>query len=95
MPFFYDGLMRHGLRYGSQCQLENDMHEWIIAPLLEPDPTGMVAHRATGPEEDKAAREEAAAERRHGDRRDKHDDEADPDFARGEDRRDDAPAVLR
>jgi hypothetical protein len=66
--------MRHGLRYGSQRQLENDMHEWIIAPLLEPDPTGMVAHRAAGTEDD---------------------DEADPDFARGEDRRDDAPDALR
>jgi hypothetical protein len=82
--------MGHGLRYGSQCQLENDMHEWIIAPLLEPDPTGMVAHRSAGSEdEDKAERDEAARERRHGDRRDNHDDDADPDFARGEDRRED------
>jgi hypothetical protein len=88
--------MRHGLRYGSQRQLENDMHEWIIAPLLEPDPTGMVAHRATGTDDDeKADRDAAAGERRHGDRRDNHDDEADPDFARGEDRRDDVPDALR
>ena len=88
--------MGYGLRYGSQRQLENDMHEWIIAPLLEPDPTGMVAHRATGTDDDeKADRDAAAGERRHGDRRDNHADEADPDFARGEDRRDDVPDALR
>jgi hypothetical protein len=66
------------------------MNEWIIAPLLEPDPTGMVAHRSAATEGAGATgREEAVDDRRHGDRRDGHDDEADPDFARGEDRRGD------
>jgi hypothetical protein len=65
------------------------MNEWIIAPLLEPDPTGMVAHRSTAPEDaGSLARDGVVDDRRHGDRRDQHDDDADPDFARGEDRRD-------
>jgi hypothetical protein len=67
------------------------MNEWIIAPLLEPDPTGVVSHtpgRKGGSEADSAPLEEGAGERRHGDRRDGHDDDADPDFGRGEDRRD-------
>jgi hypothetical protein len=66
------------------------MNEWIIAPLLEPDPTGMVAHRTAADEgAGNAAPEETVDDRRHGDRRDSHDDEADPDFARGDDRRGD------
>jgi hypothetical protein len=66
------------------------MNEWIIAPLLEPDPTGLVSHRPAGNEEAGGApREQAGDERRHGERRDARDDEADPDFGRGEDRRDD------
>ncbi len=69
------------------------MNEWIIAPLLEPDPTGVVSHTPGGNGNDgagKAPDEEAVDDRRHGDRRDNHDDEADPDFARGDDRREDA-----
>jgi len=71
------------------------MNEWIIAPLLEPDPTGVVSHTPGGPGSagtGSAPQEEHADDdRRHGDRRDHtHDDEADPDFARGEDRREDA-----
>jgi hypothetical protein len=68
------------------------MNEWIIAPLLEPDPTGMVSHTPGGKRgegADSEQREKSADERRHGDRRDGHDDDVDPDFARGEDRRDD------
>jgi hypothetical protein len=68
------------------------MNEWIIAPLLEPDPTGMVSHTPGGKRgegADSEPREQRADERRHGDRRDGHDDDADPDFGRGEDRRDD------
>ncbi|QOL49855.1 hypothetical protein [Massilia litorea] len=66
------------------------MNEWIIAPLLEPDPTGMIAHRGTSPEEaGQPPHEGVVDDRRHGDRRDGHDDEADPDFARGDDRRGD------
>ena len=67
------------------------MNEWIIAPLLEPDPTGIVSHtpgRSTGPEG--VPGEERLDERRHGDRRDSHDEDADPDFGRGEDRREEA-----
>jgi hypothetical protein len=67
------------------------MNEWIIAPLLEPDPTGVVSHtpgRKGGAGAEDAPLEERADERRHGDRRDGHGDEADPDFGRGEDRRD-------
>ena len=68
------------------------MNEWIIAPLLEPDPTGIVSHTpgggGTGTDSD--SHEERADDRRHGDRRDGHDDDADPDFGRGEDRRDEA-----
>ena len=71
------------------------MNEWIIAPLLEPDPTGIVSHTPGGgtapgstPQEERL--EERLDERRHGERRDNHDDEADPDFARGDDRREDA-----
>ena len=67
------------------------MNEWIIAPLLEPDPTGVVSHTPSGnggKEADSAPQEEPVDDRRHGDRRDNHDDEADPDFARGDDRRD-------
>jgi len=66
------------------------MNEWIIAPLLEPDPTGMIAHRVSAHRaegQDEAGEE--SGDRRHGERRDNHDDEADPDFGRGEDRRDD------
>lgn len=67
------------------------MNEWIIAPLLEPDPTGIVSHTpGGGAGADSAPEEERADERRHGDRRDGHDEEADPDFARGDDRREDA-----
>jgi hypothetical protein len=67
------------------------MNEWIIAPLLEPDPTGMIGYRgAAHHEAGQDEREEESGDRRHGDRRDNHDDEADPDFGRGEDRRDDA-----
>ena len=69
------------------------MNEWIIAPLLEPDPTGVVSHtpsRALGEQAHSTPQEEPVDDRRHGDRRDQHDDEADPDFARGEDRREDA-----
>ena len=69
------------------------MNEWIIAPLLEPDPTGVVSHTPGGiggGGADSAPPEEPVDDRRHGDRRDNHDDEADPDFARGEDRREDA-----
>ncbi|KQQ91666.1 hypothetical protein [Massilia sp. Leaf139] len=66
------------------------MNEWIIAPLLAPDPTGIVSHRPSGNEEAGGAPQEEAGDRRHGDRRDNHDEEADPDFARGEDRREDA-----
>lgn len=62
------------------------MNEWIIAPLLEPDPTGIVSHTPGGG--DSAPQEEALDDRRHGDRRDGHDEDADPDFARGDDRRD-------
>jgi hypothetical protein len=66
------------------------MNEWIIAPLLEPDPTGLVSHRPAAHQGAGAApRKEAGADRRHGDRRDTHGDEADPDFGRGEDRRED------
>jgi hypothetical protein len=65
------------------------MNEWIIAPLLEPDPTGLVSHRPAGNEgAGDAPREEAGDDRRHGERRDTDGDEADPDFGRGEDRRD-------
>lgn len=67
------------------------MNEWIIAPLLEPDPTGVVSHTPGGGDSagvDGTAPEETGGDRRHGDRRDDHD--ADPDFGRGEDRRDDA-----
>jgi hypothetical protein len=69
------------------------MNEWIIAPLLEPDPTGVVSHTPVAHGNPGAGGEQAeehADDRRHGDRRDNHDDEADPDFARGEDRREDA-----
>lgn len=68
------------------------MNEWIIAPLLEPDPTGVVSHTpgGGGAGADSKPAEETVDDRRHGDRRDGHDDEADPDFGRGEDRRDDA-----
>lgn len=69
------------------------MNEWIIAPLLEPDPTGVVSHTPVAHGNPGAGDEQAednADDRRHGDRRDNHDDEADPDFARGEDRREDA-----
>jgi hypothetical protein len=70
------------------------MNEWIIAPLLEPDPTGLVSHAPGGKRgqgADSEPREQGADERRHGDRRSGHDDDddADPDFGRGEDRRDD------
>ncbi|THC43909.1 hypothetical protein [Massilia sp. Mn16-1_5] len=66
------------------------MNEWIIAPLLEPDPTGMIAHRVSAHSADgQDEAEEENGERRHGDRRDNRDDEADPDFGRGEDRRED------
>jgi hypothetical protein len=76
------------------------MNEWIIAPLLAPDPTGIVSHtpgakESVGPDNtadnaDVDADADAdASERRHGDRRDGHEDDADPDFARGIDRRDD------
>ena len=67
------------------------MNEWIIAPLLEPDPTGMIAHRTSAHRaEGQDEGEEESGDRRHGERRDNRDDEADPDFGRGEDRRDDA-----
>lgn len=69
------------------------MNEWIIAPLLEPDPTGIVSHtpgRGGSTGTDSAPQEERADDRRHGDRRDGHDADADPDFGRGEDRREDA-----
>lgn len=65
------------------------MHEWIIAPLLEPDPTGMVAHRSAGSQDAEKNDQQATGDRRHGERRDSHDEDADPDFGRGEDRRDD------
>lgn len=68
------------------------MNEWIIAPLLEPDPTGIVSHTpgGGGTQPQGAPQEEAVDDRRHGDRRDGHDDDADPDFGRGEDRREEA-----
>jgi hypothetical protein len=66
------------------------MNEWIIAPLLEPDPTGLVSQRPADREGAAGApRDQDGADRRHGDRRDTPGDEADPDFGRGEDRRDD------
>jgi hypothetical protein len=83
--------MGHEPRYAVHRQQENRMNEWIIAPLLEPDPTGIVSHTpggGAGP--GGAPQEERLDERRHGERRDNHDDEADPDFARGDDRREDA-----
>jgi hypothetical protein len=61
--------------------------------LLEPDPTGVVSHTPgakDGAGANSAPQDEPVDDRRHGDRRDQHDDEADPDFARGEDRREDA-----
>jgi hypothetical protein len=69
------------------------MNEWIIAPLLAPDPTGIVSHRPGGGDSagaDGAPDEEHADDRRHGDRRHTRDEDTDPDFARGDDRREDA-----
>ena len=73
---------------------EKTMNEWIIAPLLAAD--GTATHRpgsngSNGSEVGKDKQDEPTEERRHGDRRDNHDDEVDPDFARGDDRRDDVP----
>lgn len=69
------------------------MNEWIIAPLLAPDPTGMVSHsRSAQGNPGKSVEQdvEQSDDRRHGDRRDNHDEDADPDFARGDDRREGA-----
>ena len=67
------------------------MNEWIIAPLLAAD--GTATHRPAGKdspaEQDK--HDANTDDRRHGDRRDQHDEEVDTDFARGEDRRNDLP----
>lgn len=67
------------------------MNEWIIAPLLAADGTATHRPASNGSEVGKDKHEEPAEERRHGDRRDNHDEDVDTDFARGEDRRDDAP----
>lgn len=66
------------------------MNEWIIAPLLAVDPTGLPTHRAAPkPAAEPPPAGEKTEERRHGDRREDHHGERDDDFARGEDRRGD------
>jgi hypothetical protein len=79
---------------------ENNMNEWIIAPLLAAD--GTASHRpasngseaATDKQDEQVEQDgggQPVEERRHGDRRDNHDEQVDTDFARGEDRREDVP----
>ena len=67
------------------------MNEWIIAPLLAVDGTATHRPGSDGSEVGKDKHNEPPEERRHGDRREHHDEEVDTDFARGEDRREDAP----
>jgi hypothetical protein len=67
------------------------MNEWIIAPLLAADGTATHRPDSNGSEVDRDKQDEPVEERRHGDRRDNHDEEIDTDFARGEDRREDVP----
>lgn len=67
------------------------MNEWIIAPLLAADGTATHRPGSNGSEVAKDKQDEPTEERRHGDRRDNHDEEVDTDFARGDDRREDIP----
>ena len=67
------------------------MNEWIIAPLLAADGTATHRPGSNGSELGQDKHDEPVQERRHGDRRDNHDEEVDTDFARGEDRREDVP----
>lgn len=67
------------------------MNEWIIAPLLAADGTPTHRPGSNNSELDTDKQDPPAPERRHGDRRDNHDEEVDTDFARGEDRREDVP----
>lgn len=69
------------------------MNEWIVAPLLAPDPTARPLYHAggndkQGPED---VPEEQEGDRRGADRREPHED-TDDEFGRGEDRRADLPA---
>ncbi|QNA88146.1 hypothetical protein G4G28_05925 [Massilia sp. Dwa41.01b] len=69
------------------------MSEWIIAPLLAVDPTGLPTYRqdSTGTTDNSSAESEDGldeqGDRRGGERRADHQGEQDDDFARGEDRR--------
>ena len=67
------------------------MNEWIIAPLLAADGTATHRPASNDSEAGPDKHDEKTDDRRHGDRRDNHDEEVDPDFARGEDRRNDLP----
>lgn len=76
------------------------MNEWIIAPLLAADGTATHRPPSNGSEvvtdkqvegKEQEQQDEPVEERRHGDRRDNHDEEVDTDFARGDDRREDVP----
>jgi len=67
------------------------MNEWIIAPLLAADGTATHRPASNDSEAGQDKHDEKTDDRRHGDRRDNHDEEVDTDFARGEDRREDLP----
>jgi hypothetical protein len=67
------------------------MNECIIAPSLAVDGTAVHRPGSNGSDVAKDKQDEPMEERRHGDRRDNHDEEVDTDFARGEDRREDVP----